>query len=74
MVSLSIFFSLTLYMFSINVAMARFLDTMIDYPNAKMYVFGVFEKMETLKLLSEVQVQKYKTHVENLEKFDEDIE
>ena len=55
---------------SINVAMANFLDSLIDYPNSKMYVFGVFEKMQTLKLFNEKQVKNYTQHVENLEKFD----
>ena len=54
--------------------MANFLDTMIDYPNAKMYVFAVFEQVQALQLLNQTQVNNYKQHVENLEKFDEDME
>jgi hypothetical protein len=54
--------------------MANFLDTMIDYPNAKMYVFALFDQVQALQLLNQTQVNNYKQHVENLEKFDEDME
>lgn len=51
--------------------MANFLDTMIDYPNAKQYASGLFKKLQELNLLTEQQVKNYEAHVENLEKFDE---
>ena len=35
---------LTLF-FSLNVSMTNFLDTMIDYPNAKKYASGLFKKL-----------------------------
>ena len=36
----------------LNVSMTNFLDTMIDYPNAKQYAFGLFEKLKQLGLLT----------------------
>ena len=61
-------------LYSVNVSMANFLDSMIDYPNSKMYVFGLFDKLNELGILNSVQLEKYKTHVENLERFDEDMD
>jgi len=37
---------------SLNVAMARFVDTIIDYPNSKLYVQELVLRMEMIKVLS----------------------
>ena len=51
--------------------MTNFLDTMIDYPNAKTYASGLFKKLQELKLLTAEEVEKYEAHVVNLENFDD---
>jgi hypothetical protein len=51
--------------------MTNFLDTMIDYPNAKQYASGLFKKLHELELLTEQEVKNYEAHVANLEKFDD---
>ena len=51
--------------------MTNFLDTMIDYPNAKKYASGLFKKLQELKLLTAEEVEKYEAHVVNLENFDD---
>lgn len=40
------------FYFSLNVAMARFVDTIIDYPNSKLYVQELVLRMEMIKVLS----------------------
>lgn len=50
----------------VNVSMGNFQDMLIDYPNAKDYVFGMFDKLHQLSLLTETQLANYKKHVENL--------
>lgn len=57
--------------YSLNVSMTNFLDTMIDYPNAKQYASGLFKKLHELELLTEQEVKNYEAHVANLEKFDD---
>ena len=48
--------------------MARFVDTIIDYPNAKLYVQELIETMESTELLSAKQAVNYKLHLENIER------
>lgn len=55
----------------LNVSMTNFIDTMIDYPNAKKYASGLFKKLHELELLTEQEVKNYEAHVENLENFDD---
>lgn len=56
----------------VNVSMGNFQDMLIDYPNAKEYVFGMFDKLHSLDLLDETQLANYKKHVENLQNMDYD--
>ena len=48
--------------------MARFVDTIIDYPNAKLYVAELIESMVSAELLSEKMAVNYKLHLENIER------
>jgi hypothetical protein len=48
---------------SVNVAMVNFSDMIIDYPSAKDYAFGLFDKLNELDLLSGEMLTKYKQHV-----------
>jgi hypothetical protein len=48
---------------SVNVAMVNFSDMIIDYPNAKDYAFGLFDKLNELNLLTGEELTKYKQHV-----------
>jgi hypothetical protein len=58
----------------VHVALANFIDTMIDYPRSKEYSFEMFDKLGTLGILTEDQIAKYKQHVLNLENYEEIIE
>jgi hypothetical protein len=49
------------------VSLANFLDTLIDYPNSKEYVFTMFERLRTMEIISEEMEAKYRQHVKNLE-------
>jgi len=53
---------------SLNVAMARFVDTIIDYPNSKLYVKELVEKLVEMQMLTEKQAVNYKLHLENIER------
>ena len=46
---------------------------MIDYPKAKDYVESLYARLRSLSLLSEEQVLKYRKHIENLAKIDDDL-
>ena len=59
---------------SVNVSMVNFSDMIIDYPNAKDYAFGLFEKLTELTLLSKDMLPKYKQHVIHLEEMGYDYE
>lgn len=51
-------------------SLANFIDTLIDYPNAKDYAFIVLDKLGDLKILAPDMIDKYKKHVENLQSDD----
>lgn len=59
---------------SVNVAMVNFSDMIIDYPNAKEYAFGLFDKLNELGMLSGEMLTKYKQHVVQLEEMGYDYE
>ena len=48
--------------------MANFIDTLIDYPKSKDYAFETFDKLGSFGVLSTDMIEKYKLHVENLQK------
>ncbi len=50
-----------------HVSLANFIDTLIDYPMSRVYVFELFDKLGSLGILQQDMIQKYKQHVENLE-------
>ena len=50
-----------------HVSLANFIDTMIDYPNAKEYSFDMFEKLAEIGILTKEMIEKYRKHVENLQ-------
>lgn len=54
-----------------HVALANFIDTIIDYPRSKEYAYELFDKLGVLGILAEAQIAKYKQHVVNLETYDE---
>lgn len=59
----------------LNVSMANFIDTMIDYPFAKEYAYGMFDKLQEMGAMSEDQNSRYKQHIKNLENMeDEDLD
>lgn len=47
--------------------MANLVDTIIDYPNSKIYIEQLCERMLELKCLTEQQVGLYRQHTENIE-------
>lgn len=47
-------------------SLANFLDILIDYPNSKMYAFGMFDKLTEMGVMTDDQNSKYKQHCENL--------
>lgn len=47
--------------------MARFVDTIIDYPNAKIYIQELVERMEQIELLTAKQAANYKLHIQHIE-------
>lgn len=59
---------------SLNVVMANFTETVIDYPNAKIYIEQLFERMQTIEILTADRVKGYKLHIENIEKGELDTE
>lgn len=54
--------------------MANFVDILIDYPNSKIYVEQLFERLCKENILSERQVANYRLHIENVEKQGIDID
>lgn len=56
-----------------HVALANFIDTMIDYPRSKEYAFELFDKLGVLGILTPAQIAKYKQHVLNLENYDDAV-
>ncbi|CDW76846.1 eukaryotic translation initiation factor 4 gamma [Stylonychia lemnae] len=56
----------------VHVSLANFIDTLIDYPNAKDYSFQMFDKLGGLGIIPVDMIEKYKKHIENL--MDEDID
>ena len=61
-------------LYSLNVSMANFVDILIDYPNSKIYVEQLFERLCKENILSERQVANYRLHIENVEKQGIDID
>ena len=55
-----------------HVSLANFLDTLIDYPNSRVYAFEMFDRLGALGILSPEMIAKYKQHVENLEHYNDD--
>lgn len=47
--------------------MARFVETIIDYPNAKIYIQELVERMEQIQLLTAKQAANYKLHIKHIE-------
>ena len=54
--------------------MANFVDILIDYPNSKIYVEQLFERLQQESILTERQVANYRLHIENVEKQGIDID
>ena len=46
-----------------HVSLANFIDTIIDYPQSRVYAFEMFDKMGSLGIIKEDMVEKYKQHV-----------
>jgi hypothetical protein len=43
--------------------MANIVDTIIDYPNSKIYVEQLCQQMKALEVLTEQQVINYRLHI-----------
>ncbi len=56
----------------VNVSLANFHDSIIDYPNSKDYAFKMFEKLLANGLLDQQKIELYKQHIENM--MDEDFQ
>ena len=57
---------------SVHMSLSNFYDTMIDYPQSKEYVMTVLtELFKREVVVSEKQLDKYKKHLDNLEKGEE---
>lgn len=56
--------------------MANFVDILIDYPNSKIYIEQLFQRLLRIEVLTDKQVSNYWLHIENVEKqgIDLDIE
>ena len=67
-------FYFPLFLYSLNVSMANFVDILIDYPNSKIYVEQLFERLQQESILTERQVANYRLHIENVEKQGIDID
>ena len=48
--------------------MARFVDTIIDYPNSKLYATELVERMEQTSVLTAEQATNYRLHIAHIEK------
>jgi len=53
--------------FSVNVSLANFLDTLIDYPNSKDYAHQLLARLLKEELITSQQIELYKQHIENLD-------
>ena len=62
------------FLSSLNVSMANFVDILIDYPNSKIYVEQLFERLQQESILTDRQVANYRLHIENVEKQGIDID
>ena len=51
-------------------SLANLLDTLIDYPNSKDYVFQMIDRLNETGVITGEMDQKYKRHVETLDKED----
>ena len=64
-----------LYLNSVHVSLANFIDTLIDYPKSREYAFEMFERLGSLGILEADKINNYRQHVENLDCYnDEDNE
>ena len=54
--------------------MARFSDTIIDYPNSKLYFIELVERLEQIEVLTAKKASVYKLHLENIEKQAYDVD
>ena len=54
--------------------MARFSDTIIDYPNSKLYFSELVERLEQMEVLTAKKASVYKLHLENIEKEAYDVD
>jgi hypothetical protein len=52
--------------YRVHVSLANFIDSVIDYPNAKQYAIMMFERLGQLGILSNEMIERYKQHVVNL--------
>ena len=50
-----------------HVSLANFIDTIIDYPNSRVYAFDMFERLGAAGILKSDMIPKYKQHVEHLQ-------
>ena len=51
----------------VNVVLTRFIDTLVDYPNSKNYLFRFLNSLAGLGIMDEERVERYKEHVGQLE-------
>lgn len=54
----------------VNVSLAHFHDTLIDYPNSRDYCVQLFERMRDAELMTEEQVGTYTKHIDNLKEIE----
>ena len=54
--------------------MANFLDTIIDYPNSKIYAEQLIQRMEEIKVLTASQVKNYSMHIDHVEKQSQEVD
>ena len=47
----------------VNVVLTRFIDTLVDYPNSKSYLFRFLNSLAGLGILDSERVDRYKEHV-----------
>jgi len=51
---------------SVNVSLANLMDTLIDYPGSKQYVFWLLEQLKECGLMDPEMEARYKKHVEKV--------
>lgn len=55
-------------MYRLNVSLANFADTLIDYPMSRDYAFELFDRLGALNVIGQPEmVEKYKQHIIKLE-------